>query len=155
MPLTKTASFVALLTIANVVSAAEPSHVAIDPSDGYATTFVGIPKTLPEVDFEKLKQSMVQRKGSYLVTWADFKGAPEKHIKSNIRRNDYPDIDLVAGMTKLLERYDGTPFGVTWNGGIAVTNKDYQLASRAFAVYSDRGLDPIHPLNHLEPLLRK
>ena len=137
------------------VFAAEPTHVIVDPSDKYITTFVGLPKDIPEKEFVALKESLSQRPGSYIVTWQEFKLTPEKYIRPNIRRNDYPDVDVVGGLEKLLERYDGTPFGLTWNGGLAVTHDDYAYAARTYAPFADRRADPLHPLNHLEPLLRK
>jgi hypothetical protein len=142
--------------------AAEPTHVVIDPSDRHTTTFVGVPAAVPAEEFRKLKDSLVQRKGAYMLTWSEFKSDPPKHVRQYIRRNDYPDVDVVSGLARLLERYDGTPFGLTWNGGLAVTESDYRHAARTYAVYSsdpgsfrtpERRGDPVHPANHLEPLL--
>jgi len=144
-----------MVTCGTLVQAAEPTHVVVDPSDQHTTTFVGIPKALPDAEFAKLKESLTQRKGAYLVTWAEFKQAPQKHVAVFIRRNDYPEVDVVTGLTHLLERYDGNPFGLTWNGGLAITQNDYAHSARTFLVYSDPRRDPVHPRNHLDPLLRK
>jgi hypothetical protein len=153
----------ALLTT-QVALSAEPTHVVVDPSDQYTTTYLGVPKSLPKEKFENIKKGLFERKGSYLVTWREFKRDPAKHIKPHIRRNDYPDVDVVRGLTRLLERYDGTPLGLTWNGGLAMTGNDYRHAARTFdkfqsnpnsvAKESDRRRDPVHPENHLGPLLR-
>jgi len=143
---------------------AEPTHVVIDPSDQYTTTFLGVPKALPADKFQKLKESLVQRKGAYLLSWQEFSGDPPRHIRPYIRRNDYPEVDVVGGLARLLERYDGTPFGLTWNGGLAVTQNDYRHAARTYTAYAqdaasvprvDRKADPVHPANHLDPLLAK
>jgi hypothetical protein len=143
------------LGVGSAAHSAEPSHVVIDPSDQHTTTFVGVPKTLPEKEFDALKQSLAQRKGAYMLTWQEFKLESEKHVRSHIRRNDYPDVDIVDGVTRLLERYDGSPFGLTWNGGIAVTQNDYTHSAREYRVFLDPRRDPVHPLNHLEPLLSR
>lgn len=143
------------LVVSSIAHGAEPSHVVVDPSDQHTTTFVGVPKALPTKEFEALEKSLVQRKGAYIVTWQDFKLDPAKHIHAHIRRNDYPHVDIVDGLTQLLERYDGNPFGLTWNGGIAVTQNDYAHAARTYRGLLDRASDPVHPKNHLEPLLRK
>ena len=146
------AASVACITAA---SAAEPSHVVIDPSDQHTTTYVGVPKAVPEKEFEALKKSLGQRKGAYIVAWQEFKQAPEKHVRLFIRRNDYPDVDIVTGLTQLLERHEGSPFGLTWNGGLAVTQNDYNYSARTYLVYTEPTRDPVHPRNHLDPLLRK
>ncbi len=143
------------LSYAFAVNAAEPSHVIVDPSDRHTTTFIGVPKALPEKQFEALKQSLRERQGAYIVTWQEFKESPEKHIRPNIKRNDYPAVDITAGMTQLLERFDGSVFGLTWNGGIAVTQNDFAHSARTFLVYNEPARDPVHPRNHLDPLLRK
>jgi hypothetical protein len=146
---------VTLVVLSAAARSAEPSHVIMDPSDQHTTTFVSVPKTMPANDFENLKSSLAQRKGAVLMAWQEFKEAPEKFIRPRIRRNDYTDVDVVGGLVQLLERYQGNPFGLTWNGGLAVTQNDYRHSARTFSVYLDRGLDPVHPQNHLGPLLRK
>ena len=144
-----------LLAFAGALRAAEPSYVVVDPSERHTTTFVGIPKALPEKEFASLKESLGQRPGAYLVTWQEFKQAQDKHVRAFIRRNDYPDVDVVGGLVQLIERYDGNPFGLTWNGGLAVTQNDYNYSARTFLVYAEPQRDPVHPRNHLGPLLKK
>lgn len=146
------------------VRGVEPSHVVIDPSDQHTTTFVGVPKALPADQFQKLKESLNERKGAYLVPWQEFSRDPPRHVRQFIRRNDYPEVDVVGGLARLLERYDGSPFGLTWNGGLALTQNDYRHAARTYAAHIqdpssfqrlDRKADPVHPANHLDPLLAK
>ena len=84
-----------------------------------------------------------------------------------VRRNDYPEVDLAAAMPQVLLRYEGTPIGITWNGGLAITGNDYRHAAKTFTAYnadpasdaarkvSDRRRDPVHPSNHLDALLYK
>jgi hypothetical protein len=162
----KTVATASLLLALSTSSAfgAEPTHVVIDPSDQHTTTFVGIPKALPAEQFQKLKESLAERKGAYLVTWQEFSADPPRHVRPFVRRNDYPEVDVVGGLTQLLGRYDGTSFGLTWNGGLAVTLNDYRYSGRTYAAYlqdpnsfkrPDRKADPVHPSNHLEPLLAK
>lgn len=139
--------------------------MVIDPSDQHTTTLVGIPRTLPAEQFQRLKDSLIQRSGAYMLPWEDFKRDPPKHVRPYIRRNDYPEVDVVRGLALLLERYDGTPFGLTWNGGLALTSNDYRHASRTYATYLkdpnsfaraiDSRVDSVHPANHLGPLIAK
>lgn len=153
-----------VMMVTNASLAAAPSHLVIDPSDQHATTFVGIPPSLAAKDLQKIKDGLAQRKGAYLLSWSDFKSNPHKHVKQYIRRNDYPEVDVVAGLSQLVERYSGKPFGLTWNGGLAVTNNDYRHAARTYSAHlsnpdatvrRDRKSDPVHPANHLEVLLTK
>jgi hypothetical protein len=144
---------------------AEPTHVVIDPSEQSATTFVSLPRTLPPEMFQEIKDNLKPEKGAYLVTWGDFKRNPQKHVQPCIRRNDYPEVDVAGGLALLLERYEGLPFGLTWNGGLALTRNDYQHASQTYATFlkdprsvaraKDIRADPVHPANHLGPLLTK
>lgn len=82
----------------------------------------------------------------------------EHYTKPYVKINDYPEVDTIKGLSDLLERYPSTPFGLTWNGGIAYTYNDYQHAKRTHAAYladpsshqrRERGADPVHPLNHI------
>jgi hypothetical protein len=148
-----------------LVWAEEPSHVLVDASKPDITTYVGVSKALPSENFQKLKEALAQRNDAYLLTWEEFKTAPAKHILSKIKRNDYAEVDIGRGMTLLIERYNGTPFGLTWNGGLAITGNDYLYSSRSYKAFTndpgsfsreaDRRRDPVHPDNHLEPLLRR
>jgi hypothetical protein len=145
--------------------AADSSHVAVDASKPHVTTFIGISKTLPEADFQKFKEGLAQVNGAYMVTWEEFKSDPAKHVRPRILRNDYAEIDVINGLVSLIERYDRAPFGLTWNGGLALTGNDYQYTARSHKSFSndpnsfsreaDRRKDPVHPQNHLEPLLRR
>ncbi|HEX7863715.1 MAG TPA: hypothetical protein VF555_02135 [Variovorax sp.] len=151
------------LLVSSLAAVSAPIQVVIDPSDQHTTTYVSIPESIPEAKFDELKEAMKSREGARLVAWREFAREPGKYVAANIRRNDYPEIDLGRGLKMLLERFEGVPFGVTWNNGIAVTANDYAHSARTFVEYStdptqsrrekDRRRDPVHPLNHLEPLL--
>lgn len=143
--------------------ATEPAFVLVDHTNRYATVYVGVPKNLAPEKWEKLKEDMKSRKAAYLEPWESFRANLGQHVTSRIIRNDYSEIDISRGLVALLERYNGAPFGVTWNGGLAVTNNDYQYAERTYSAYlkdpasvkrPDRRADPVHPNNHLQPLLQ-
>jgi hypothetical protein len=145
--------------------AADPGYVVIDITARHVATFISVPKTFPPTDLQKLNEKIAQTEGISLMSWDEFKGDPAKHIKSQIRRNDYMEVDVVRGLSQLLERYERTPFGLTWNGGLAVTGNDYQYSARSYKAFTnnpntfsreaDRRKDPVHPDNHIEPLLRR
>ncbi len=145
-----------------VAFAAELSHVVIDTSNPATINFVGVPKAFPADKFQTLKDELAQSKGVHLISWHEFKSDLPKHVRQYIRRNDYPNFDVVSGLARLLERYEGTIFGLTWNGGLAITGNDYRHSELSYAAFlrdpasftvSERRLDPVHPANHLEPLL--
>ncbi|MBN2370299.1 MAG: hypothetical protein JXO72_07420 [Vicinamibacteria bacterium] len=99
------------------------------------------------------------------VDWESFEKHKERYVHSRIVKNDYPQHRVVDGLMALLARNEGLPIGLTWNGGIAVTNNDYEHARRMFRQYQndasdyertrnrDPKADPVHPRAHFEPLL--
>lgn len=152
-----------LWLLASTALGAEIGQVVIDPSQKHVTVFVGVPKALSDDIQAKLRQEVARREGSRLVDWEAFKRDAARHVAQYIRRNDYPEIDIAQGLTALLERFAGASFGLTWNGGLAFTYNDFVYAERTYGQYlnqpgatlreADRRRDPVHPLNHLEPLL--
>lgn len=125
--------------------------------------YAGIPGDKEDAVREKLKAAP---DGVELVDWRAFAGSRDKYLAAQIRENAYPDSRTVEGIVALIRTYPGTPFGLTWNGGIAFTYNDYQYAKHIYRQYQDdpegyrkqqagmdpRG-DPINPGNHLGPLL--
>lgn len=100
-----------------------------------------------------------------LVSWAAFTQNPDAHIKGRIVKDEYPGFRVPAGIVELLRKYPGNPIGLTWNGGVAITQNDYNYAMRLYENYKanpaayertrnrDPRADPIHPKGHLGPLL--
>lgn len=153
-----------LVFAAYAAHATEPTHVAIDPSAQHTTYFVALPKSLTAEQLQNLNRALAERKGAFMVSWDEFKADPKRYVQQFIRRNDYPEVDVVNGMTRLIERYAGTEFGLTWNGGLAVTQNDYKHASQTYRLFlkdsdlpkrPEQRADPVHPSNHLEPLLAR
>lgn len=147
------------------VVAAEPTYLVIDRSKPFVTTYIRVPKIISPEQLADLKEHVKNTPSSSLENFADFEAAPGAYITAVILRNDYAEIDTVGGLKALLERYDGAAFGVTWNGGLALTENDYMYSSATYVAYRvdksavtrkpDRRADPVHPNNHLEPLLGK
>ncbi len=148
---------------------------------------VGLKRVLP-----LLESIMVERKPAYIVIagippgktseisntltaeqrthlsfqqWPAFRSAARGLIDAVVLRNDYPDMEIHTGLLELLEAYPGAPFGITWNGGIAITALDYAWAEQQLELFrsdparyerdrpKERNKDRLHPLNHLGPLL--
>jgi hypothetical protein len=104
-------------------------------------------------------------KGIDLIAWETFVEKGDKYIKSQIVKDEYPESGKVAGIVELLRKFPGTPIGLTWNGGIAITRIDYEHAKRTYEQYKtdpvsyernrnrDPRADPVNPKGHLGPLL--
>ncbi len=137
-------------------------YVLINRHERFAyTVLAGISKE--KVDAAKIK--IQDKKGLEIVRWDDFAQNLDKYVKSKIIKDDYPGSKVVEGIRDLLIKYPGTPVGLTWNGGIAITVKDYRHAETTYKEYQnnpaeyellkiqDPRLDPVNPKNHLGPLL--
>jgi hypothetical protein len=151
------------LVLFHVTAIAEPGYVIVDASDGYATTYVSLPKSLPQEKLNELKSKVTVRQGSYIEAWSSFIADLQRHVKANIKKDEYADVKTAEGLVAFLEKFEGTPIGLTWNGGLALTYNDYMFAQRTYQRYAanpafvarppDRRADPVHPSNHTEPLL--
>ena len=134
--------------------------VVIDARQPAYTVLMGIP-------CENVEQVKKQPKedGVTILSWKAFEADAETLIVKGISKNDYPDIPLSKWIVALLKLYPAMPFGVTWNGGVAVTYTDYKHAEKMYDVYQknadeyeqkkpkDRASDPIHPDNQFGALL--
>lgn len=99
-----------------------------------------------------------------LVAWDAFVAAPAEQISQRIVRNDYPEINIEQSVIELLRRYPGKLFGVTWNGGLAVTATEFKYAQSTLAQYRSnpaavvrKGVgedDPVYPLSRVTRMLR-
>ena len=164
----RAALLVAMLVAGAIDDAvAQPAQVLIDPSDQYAMTVMSISRRMSASELDALNARLAARKGARIVSWEKFSTNVGREINQFVRRNDYPDVDLAATVPQVLSRYEGTPIGITWNGGMAVTGNDYRHAAKTFTAYSidprsdaarainDRRRDPVHPANHLDALFHK
>lgn len=100
-----------------------------------------------------------------IFPWPEFLAKASRLLDEIAIRNEYPELALREGLLAVLAENPGAPIGVTWNGGIAVTANDYAHARRSYDTFrldparyererpQDRRRDPVHPLNHFEPLL--
>lgn len=136
--------------------------VLIDRTDDAYAVYAGIPK---EKHDEIKAQLSTAPQGIDLVAWQVFVKNSDDYIKAKILADDYPGSRTIPGVVELVRRFPGTPVGITWNGGIAITTRDYQHAKRLYEQYKadpasyerirkpDSHADPINPKSHLGPLL--
>lgn len=134
----------------------------LEREPAYAT-FVGIPRGKAG----EVTAAIPAEKRAQLVNfpWTEFMAKVRGLLSEIAIRNEYPELALRERLLEVLAEHPGTPIGVTWNGGIAVTANDYAHARRSHDSFRldparyererprDRRRDPVHPLNHFEPLL--
>ena len=142
------------------ITQAASDIVLIDQSDPSYTVYVGLPANRSEEVTTKVANKPVQ-----LVSFKEFADLPAKFIGERIVIDEYAGSRAQEGIVELVRKYPETPFGITWNGGIAYTRMDYQFAKRQFENYSknpeehrrtrtaNQKADPVHPMSHLHPLL--
>ena len=135
--------------------------VVVDQSEPAFIVFTGIPNDIDKDQLGKIKKNVSSKKSLTMLTWQHFLGSVNGYAQSVILRNDYPDTRVVDGIVCLLASKQGTgaPWGLTWNGGIALTYNDYQHAIRTYKSYKanptayrpiqDPRRDPVNPGGHL------
>jgi hypothetical protein len=151
----------ALLSVCHYLNAqAASDFVLIDWGDAAYTVYAGL--TADQADKAKAK---ISTEPAQLVSFTEFAEGRSKFIGERITIDEYANSRAIDGIVELVRKFPGTPFGITWNGGIAFTRNDYQYAKRQFSVYSKSpeeykqsrssapNSDPVNPKGHLGPLL--
>lgn len=147
------------------IATSEPGYVIVDASEKHATTYISLPKAIPQDKLQEIRGKIAAVPGAYLETWAAFNADLQRHVLRNIRKNEYPEVETAEELVALLGKLEGASIGLTWNGGFALTYNDYMHAQRTYARFAkdpafvarpaDRRADPVNPGNHTEPLLRQ
>jgi hypothetical protein len=132
-------------------------YVVVDQSEPAFVVFTGIPKTIDKAQFERIKAQVAGKETLTMLTWEQFVSGVDEYAQSVMLRDDYPDVDAVDGIVCLVASENGTgaPWGLTWNGGIALTFNDYQHVRRTYESYQadpesykpirDSRGDPVNP----------
>lgn len=136
-------------------------YVVVDQSEPAFVVFTGIPKTIDKAQFERIKAQVAGRETLTMLTWEQFVSSVNGYAQSVMLRDDYPDVNVVDGIVCLVASENGTgaPWGLSWNGGIALTFMDYQHVRRTYESYKadpdsykpvrDARSDPVNPAGHL------
>lgn len=142
---------------------ADPASVLIDPTHGFATVYVSLPKKVSAPDQEQVDAVMTDHAGAYVVPWTSFLADLSHHVTGRIQKNEYPEADATDALVLLLREFELQAFGLTWNGGVALTRIDFAFAEWTHESYArdhdfvarpdDALADPLHPWNHTGPLL--
>jgi hypothetical protein len=84
-----------------------------------------------------------------IVAWADLPAAVQEEAAKVVRRDDFPGQPTIPGILCLLRKAPA-PWGITWNGGIALTRNDYDYARRSYASQEPPAAhSPVDPRGHL------
>jgi len=137
------------------------NFVVADQGEKAFIVFTGIPKNIEKNELERIKQKVSGRDTLIMLTWEQFLESVNEYARSVILINDYPSIRIVDGIVCLIASRQGTgaPWGLTWNGGIALTRNDYNHARRTYELFKanpasykpirDPRRDPVNPSGHL------
>ena len=135
------------------------SLVLVDQRERAFVVFTGIPTDTDEALLEEIRSEVSTEENVSMLTWKQFTDKVDSYAQATVIKNDYPDFSVVDGLVCLLGRAPGAPWALTWNGGIALTNNDYQYAREGYRIYksnpeayspiSDPRADPINPGGHL------
>lgn len=105
--------------------------------------------------------------GVSLVPWNAFRQNAQTLIAPHIVKNEYPGTSTILGVVALVKAYPGEPFGITWNGGLAVSFQDYQYAVTTYKAFGANAqayeqsrprtpdADPVNPAKHIAALLAR
>jgi len=131
------------------------SFVLVDQRDPLFIVFTGIGKDTDERKLEEIRSKISNQEKMTMLTWEQFTASVDRYAQSTIVRNDYPNYRVVDGLACLVGRRLGEPWGLTWNGGIALTFNDYEHVRRRYESYkanpgayrpmSDLKADPANP----------
>ncbi|WP_139135001.1 hypothetical protein [Magnetovibrio blakemorei] len=75
--------------------------------------------------------------GISLVTWEEFRNQAQDIVAKGILKNEYPGAGTALGILAVLKANPGRPIAVTWNGGIATSFFDFQLAVETLEAYQE------------------
>ena len=151
----------AVVPRSGVANDSASNFVIVDRGEKAFTVFIGIPKNFDKNELERIKQEVTDRDTLIMLTWEQFLKSVNEYARSVILINDYPSVGIVEGIVCLVSSRQGTgaPWGLTWNGGIALTRNDYNHARRTYELYKanpdsykpirDPRIDPVNPGGHL------
>jgi hypothetical protein len=142
-----------------IVSASK--YVVVDQSEPAFIVFTGIPVDIDNAQLEEIKLKVANREALTMLPWQQFLEKVDEYSQLVILRDDYPTIKTLNGIVCLIASKQGTgaPWGLTWNGGIALSYNDYQHVRRTYESFNaapasyqpiqDPRRDPVHPRGHL------
>jgi hypothetical protein len=141
--------------------AVELVEVFIDARDPAYVVVQGVNSDTPQVAWREM-EGYAQMDNVSMMSWPIFRKNARTVLAPYVKRDDYPQSQVLMGVLSLVAKYPGRPFAVTWNGGVATTFFDFQHAAQTLAEYVSNPQDykpmpptddPVHPDNQLPRLL--
>jgi hypothetical protein len=148
------------------------ADVVVDTSNPAYAIFISFssPEKTREIlaNIESKKKQGIEAPQFKVLKWDEFVKTIGQTFAGIVKINDYPQVHVQAGLIDLLTYYPESPFGITFNSGIAFTDNDYTHVQRIYSIFtkdvkayetmrhtnqSKKGMDPVNPLSHLSPLL--
>jgi hypothetical protein len=132
------------------------SYVVVDQRGSGYITFQGIPKGTSSTDMSNIRKRAAKLgKNVSIITWDAFSNSIDHYLKTTMLINDYPEYDQKRAIKCLMGAAPGSTWGITWNGGIAFTNMDYQHVQKTYKRFKknpneyrsikDPRIDPVNP----------
>lgn len=115
----------------SLVSGIPKDFVAIDHREKSFTIFIMI----PEEGIDTANAVIKGKNDIDIVTLEEFTNRAHDFITSRVIRNEYEGSQIEQEVVNFLHKHTGSPLGVTWNGGIAITNNDAEYAKRTYQQY--------------------
>ena len=126
--------------------------VVIETKEPAFVVFTPTPPNMSETLLRRIVAESSRPEAVRTVERADFPAAIAPEAQKVIIRNDFPGTALTSALTCLMNKAPG-PWGITWNGGIALTRNDYDHARRTYETKAPlSGPSPVDPKSHLGPL---
>lgn len=141
------------LTGAGRAVESQTSFVVVDQRESAFVIFSGIAAEAGEATLARARSDVAAQAGVDIVSWTQFLDGLDGYAASVVVRNDYPSVSVADGVACLVAKAPGSPWGLTWNGGIALSRLDYEHVRSTYAAYQageagaplDPPADPVHP----------
>ncbi len=125
----------------------EAEFVVIDRSEPAFLVMTGVSQDTPADELEALRARVADQESATMLTWDEFVSSANEMLGSFMLISEYPEFRIVDSLVCLVGTQPGAPWGLTWNGGIALTMNDYNHTRRRYEQYQEspgrvRRLDP-------------
>lgn len=111
-------------------------EVFIDARQSAYVTYQGVAEDTSQLARDEMA-GYATLEGITLVPWAEFRDRAQDFIAKGILKNEYPGAGTALGILAVLKANPGRPIAVTWNGGIATSFFDFQLAVETLEAYQE------------------
>ncbi len=143
-----------LAGLAMLAGCGEPRSVfvVVEAKDPAFTVFTPAPPNMSETLLRRIVAESAEPGKARVILWDELQSVAQDEAGRVIQRADYPATSYGAAIACLMRKSPG-PWGITWNGGIALTRNDYDHARRTFESRPAAGADALTaPASHLTPL---